>query len=1032
MKTLLISLLFISSFAEAARFVVEAKHTLSSKEISLSKAMKIEAFAAISHPYFSRLYTVSGNVSKEDILKEKWVLNVEDTISLTRLSLEPSQKPDRIVSDELLPYQWALLNQGQTYVREKDDIHNIPLIGVTGKDIGWKNIYNKIPSKRTIVAVLDSGVDLSHPDLQGNLWRNENECGKDLSIDNDKNTLVGDCQGWDFTEEATSERAKVPSDNDGHGSHVAGIIAAAQNGVGIVGVNPNALIMPVKVMKDADSKSDIAPSQSFAQGIIYATNMGAHIINLSLGWPRSLETKHLREAVSYALSQNVILVAAAGNNNSSEPLFPCAYDGVICAAASTLDGKFAGFSNYGGHVDAVTPGEGILSLNPTLFEPEFFSIPGYDIKSGTSQSAPLLAGMVSILKAQNPELTIDDVFARIYASAQNPDKKKFIMGGAMTWESLAKEVSSPIIRPVLKRVRQLVITGEKTESRLIIPVRNFGLDTTGIKVKVESLSSGIEFSSEEQHIDALKTSEVRDLNFPVKVLSFHAESSIQIKVTITSAEGELSYLNDIPVVRDVRSEASFKKSVFKFSGPALSLGLVEDGKVVSALNPLSSYGRSKVAQFYTRKTSKKDKTLEISIFSRSENTVQEAPLKLNFTDFIVLENLIRVDLNGDGIEDYLVQTVHEDKDGQYYRFSFFNKSMKPLWEKFPSARVTIDLAIKKFSKLALVKMNHAELGNILVPAFFVEGQIPKIDQNQDFFQRWDGSKELRLYYLEPMVSDLKLRIRTLTTNKWEDELKKQLNAKWSDTVMIENILPVSVSDAEKGEVRLILSVGQGTKRQIFISTFSALKTSMGRALPQIVLQTEGVDSLLSVSEAGLDSVGDTFLNVYDRSRAKIVTTKDAAQSSQLNYNHVSETDLIAGHIVSFENGNKRLSVLQTRDELVSLSTVNGVVTQTKRPKLRYSFFSSKVLSEMYRPVIFKREGVQAPALFVDSTAVTANRIYLFEEQGGKLVSSIKNSLIVPANCKALDPAFSAESGSHEFVFLCLEDKEWALRTYKMN
>ncbi|MBA2403714.1 MAG: hypothetical protein H0V66_03000 [Bdellovibrionales bacterium] len=145
---------------------------------------------------------------------------------------------------------------------------------------------------------------------------------------------------------------------------------------------------------------------------------------------------------------------------------------------------------------------------------------------------------------------------------------------------------------------------------------------------------------------------------------------------------------------------------------------------------------------------------------------------------------------------------------------------------------------------------------------------------------------------------------------------------------------------------------------------------------------------------------------------------------------------MAGHIVSFENGNEKFSVLQTRDELIGLSTINGKITKSSRPKLRYSFLSDKVLSELYSPVIYKRNGVQAPALYVDSTAVTANRVYLFEEQNGKLVSSIKNSLIVPnareMACKALNPSFSAASGSHEFVFMCLEEKEWVIRTYDMK
>lgn len=822
--------------------------------------------------------------------------------------------------------------------------------------------------------------------------------------------------------------------------------------------------MPVKVMKDANSKSGISSSESFAQGIIYATKMGASIINLSLGWPRSLETPHLRNAVAFAIEQGVILVAAAGNNNSSEPLFPCAYVNVICAGASTLDGTFAGFTNYGGHVDAVAPGEGILSLNPTAFIPSFFSVTGYDIKSGTSQSAPLLAGMISLIKAQNPELKVDDVLARLYGAAQNNDKKKYILGGTATIASLSKAVSTPIVRPVLKLVRQVVVVGETAATKLTIPFKNFGLDSSALSIKVKSMSPGIQFADEEVTLESMKNGEIKNLTFPITVTNFEAESSVQIKVTITGPEGELSFLNDVPVVRNVTVEESYKKNTFVFQGESKGLGGVVDGKIIPVIATVDTYGKTAAHQFYTRRLDVAKKTLTFTVYTRTGNTVTEAAKPIVIEKMFLekqseadtnppskysLYNFIRMDLNLDGKDDYLVQTKNEEVTtttvknakgedevvttvGPSMLLSFFDSEMKPLWKSFPHARVILDTQVLNMANLNFTKINHPELGLMMIPTFLSEGQLPKVDQKQDFFQRWDVSKENRLYYLEPLVSELKFRIRALTSNSWKESLKKQIGAFWYDTVIVENILPVSVVDAKKGVVRVILSVGQGTMRKLFIATFDSTSFVLGQTLPQIVLQTEGVDSLFSVTPAGLDVVGDTFMNIYDRSRGKIVTTKNDQQTSQTTYAHVSETDILAGHIATFENAGKQLSIIQTRDELISLSSANGKVTRSSRPKLRYSFLSSQVLSELYNPVIYKRSGAQAPALYVDSTAVTMNRVYLFEEQGGKLVSSIRNSLIVPPNCKAINPAFSQATGNHEFVFLCIEGKEWTIRTYEMK
>jgi cell wall-associated protease len=1033
MKILFLIYFFIIPFAYAERFIVEAHHQLSVSDIKRHPSFKIQPFSFVQHHYFSRLYIVSAQSSQEILEKLPWAKHVENSVELTQLSLLPSDRPERLVHDELFPYQWSLLNQGQSYIREKDDIHNLPLAGVSSKDVGWKNIYLNLPQiQRMIVAVLDSGVDLEHPDIKENLWKNDKECGQDPNVDHDNNKLPGDCHGWNFTEAIDSEEAKSPQDFDGHGSHVAGIIAAAQNDIGIVGINPRALIMPVKVMRDANSKSEVATSESFAQGIIYATNMGANIINLSLGWPKSLETKYLREAIYYALSKNVIIVAAAGNNNSSEPLFPCAYDGVICTAASTLDGRFAGFSNFGGHIDTVTPGEAILSLNPMQFEPEFFSVPGYDIKSGTSQASPVLAGLISILKAQEPTISLDEIFGRLYSARQNDDKDKYVLGGNATWDSLSRKITGPVIRPVLKRIRQIILNGSLPETKLNVPIRNLGLEASKIVVQIESLSTGVEFIDGVKQLDLIKSSEIKDLLFDVRVTNLYAESQVKIKITISGPEGILSFLNDIPVVRDIKNEALFKKNSFTFAKKPLPMGSIVNGRINPFLSTLESYGASRSHEFYVRRTSKEEKSLTLTVFRHQEDNIIEAIRPIVINQFQNLINFLKVDLNLDGQEDYLVQTINEDQKGKYFQFAFYNHDFLPLWNEFQDVRVELDLNVARMDDLRFIRLDHNSLGKMMIPSFFTEGQLPKIDQRIDFYGRWDTSKENRLYYLEPQISERKFRIRALTTNIWKEKVKADLKSKWFESVISENILPVSSEDASKGLVRIIMSVGQGTLRKIFISTFDSHHTLLGNPIPQLVLQSENIDPLLSITENGFENNGEVFFNVYDRTRIKVVTTKNSQQIGQVSYNHKAETDFITGHIASFKNAEETTTVLQTRDELVTISSNEGQTSISMRPKLRYSFFSSKVLSEMYHPVSYNRDNTKAPALYVDSTAVTGNRIYLFETQAGSLVSSILNSIIVPSNCKALNPSYSFEAKTHEFVFLCLEEKDWFIRTYEMK
>jgi hypothetical protein len=222
-------------------------------------------------------------------------------------------------------------------------------------------------------------------------------------------------------------------------------------------------------------------------------------------------------------------------------------------------------------------------------------------------------------------------------------------------------------------------------------------------------------------------------------------------------------------------------------------------------------------------------------------------------------------------------------------------------------------------------------------------------------------------------------------------------------------------------------------RQLYIYSLKPDAATHGPKIPQLVLQTDGMNPLLKVTNEGLVTNGDVYFNIYDRERSKIITTKEKAQDAELIYRHASETDLILGQVAAFENGSKRTTVVQTREELISVTT-NGSAAQKigRRPKLRYSFLSQRLLTELYYPVIYNRDGNQNAALYVDATSMTGNRISLIEEQNGELVSSIRNSILVPGNCKAMNPVYSEASGSHELTFLCVEEAGPEIRTLPLN
>jgi type VII secretion-associated serine protease mycosin len=216
------------------------------------------------------------------------------------------------------------------------------------------------------VAVIDQGVDGNHPDLKGRLLPGYNAV-------NPMN------QG----------------SPDFHGTHVAGIIAANKNnGAGGYGVNPSAKILPIDVFDRDWGATDYA----IAQGILYAVEKGAKVINMSLGGP--MPSPLIEEALKKAAEKNVVVVAAAGNSGDNSLSYPAAYEGVISVGSINHEKKLSDYSTYGTSVDIVAPGEEVYS---TIYEYEKKS--SYRKLSGTSMSSPMVAGVASLLLSKYPNLT---------------------------------------------------------------------------------------------------------------------------------------------------------------------------------------------------------------------------------------------------------------------------------------------------------------------------------------------------------------------------------------------------------------------------------------------------------------------------------------------------------------------------------------------------------------------------------------------------------------------------------------------------
>ncbi|MBD2503712.1 S8 family peptidase [Anabaena azotica] len=264
----------------------------------------------------------------------------------------------------------------------------------------WNQGYT---GQGVIVAVIDTGVDYNHQDLKNNMWTNTKEIAGN-GIDDDGNGYVDDVNGWNFNDNNNNTL-----DDNGHGTHVSGIIAGENDGDGVTGVAYNSQIMSVKVLDASGSGS----YDAIASGIRYAVDNGAKVVNLSLGGDYSNQT--LQSAIEYADSKGVVVVMASGNDGRSKPGYPARYADKTGIAVGAVDenGKLTDFSNRSGNNQmayVTAPGDNIYSSTPDN---------QYEYKSGTSMATPYVSGVVALMLSANPNLTVAEIRDIITSNANN-------------------------------------------------------------------------------------------------------------------------------------------------------------------------------------------------------------------------------------------------------------------------------------------------------------------------------------------------------------------------------------------------------------------------------------------------------------------------------------------------------------------------------------------------------------------------------------------------------------------------------------
>jgi subtilisin family serine protease len=314
-------------------------------------------------------------------------------------------------NDTFFDQQWGLMNTG------------LFAGGTYGADINAPGAWDISRTTGVIIAIIDTGIFYNHADLVGNIWINSGEICTD-GIDNDLNGFIDDCRGWDFvgTNVAVPTADNNPIDDNGHGTHVAGIAGAVgNNGAGISGLLWSVQLMPLKVL-DTNGFGNVS---EIIGGVNYAVANGARVMNASLG--TSVFSSALFDAINAANTAGVLLIASAGNggadflgdNNDLSPQYPASYNlpNIISVAATDQNDMRASFSNFGlNSVDVAAPGVYILS---TIIENSLFSLctgsrfAGLDFCEGTSMAAPHVSALAGLLYSYYTNFTHSQIRSTI-------------------------------------------------------------------------------------------------------------------------------------------------------------------------------------------------------------------------------------------------------------------------------------------------------------------------------------------------------------------------------------------------------------------------------------------------------------------------------------------------------------------------------------------------------------------------------------------------------------------------------------------
>lgn len=923
-------------------------------------------------------------------------------IFLTFNTLAESETPDPLDWN-----QWALNNSGQIHYKESGEIYSEAIKGKANMDIGMHaaSVMNALAEldKEIVIAVIDRGVDINHPKFKGRL-----------------------IEGKDFLDGSPMK------DDNGHGTHVAGIIAANADGGGVRGVTPkNVKILPLKVLSDqingfvftrerGGRKQNILITDIIADAINYAAEANVDVINMSLGWPKSINTPRVEEALDNAAAKGIVLVAAAGNNNKNVPLWPCSHAAVICVGSMNNQGDISEFSNHGGKVDLITSGEWIVSLNPRELESRTLRIQGQEVKNGSSQAAPFVSAAAALLKLKYPNITSDQIKATLYNSADKVETIKdamtsrFVRYGRLNIAEALRMGPSSLFNVNVKALSS--VTSDKAGNySFSLPLERLGNITGDIDVQIQGLTGAtITKKSDSIRISGKISDVSSDSEKDILIIARSGTKTLKTPMTLSFAtsleDSELlvSTITDYPASKLLKINGSRK---------AHAMGIVSEEDIIE--NDFISY---------TTATDKENEKVNVFIFSTNSDEPQVDTQHFELNNHSQFLAVFKKDINLDGQVDFMFYGLSADRKNLL--LTFYKKDGSPLFNDksvwiFPITGFTgLPLIEKELSDFSWIKTDTF-LGEINVPYFKRAWTMPEEDNGQDLLDFETGRND-HYFYLLPKISEGNVVVtpRVYDSVKLASKLVDQIYLQAGEGIQIENIIPQTKAESLAGRVRHMVSVGEDFYRRYYILTANKVgEFTLKEHVNQDPFQIQNM-FLKSFEYSNLDISKNTFqLALLNRSSARLGEFSEDKVGDSWKLETSGWSNPFFQVIGAFQGDNKKTLFFESRYHVyVYEKLANSELSVSKLPINRDSSFPGVEFSETLKPALIKIGSENKAGIAVDSTLIYGDRLYSMLKDGDNFTRPISLSVNVPENCIPLKTRFLKKSLKQSaYTLLCEEE-----------